>query len=203
MNSELDKVRNEIKYKKYKIVKPKNNNYNRKISKFLITIVLTLTTLIVLKSNTKLRTLFYQNVYETNFSFSSFNKLYKDHFGSPIPFSDILEKTETKTVFNEKLEYKEKSKYLDGVKLTVSKNYLVPTLESGMIVFIGEKEKYGNTVIIKQVDGIDVWYSNINVSSVKLYDYVEKGSFIGEVKDTNLYLVYKKDGKVLNYENYL
>ena len=129
--------------------------------------------------------------------------MYKDLFGSPIPFSDLIEKNKTSLVFDEKLQYKEKSKYLDGVKLTVSKNYLVPTLESGMVVFIGEKENYGNTIIIQQTDGIDVWYSNIKVSSVQLYDYVEKGSLIGETNDTNLYLVYKKDGKVLNYEDYI
>ena len=45
------------------------------------------------------------------------------------------------------------------------------------------------------------WYSNVN-SSLKLYDYIEKGSLIGESLNNNIYLVYKKDGKVLNYEDY-
>lgn len=203
MDNEIDRVRNEIKRKKNKKIIIPKKNYTKKINKLLITILLTVITLILLKSNTKLKTLFYKNVYEKNFNFATINKIYKDHFGSPIPFSNIIEKNNTSAVFNEKLEYSEKSKYLDGVKLTVSKNYLAPVLESGMVVYIGEKEKYGNTVIIQQIDGIDVWYSNINASNVKLYDFVEKGSFIGEVKDTNLYLVYKKSGKVLNYEDYL
>lgn len=203
MNSELDRVRNEIRNKRHVIKKEPKKSYSKHINKFLILILITITTLIVLKNNTKLKTMFYKNVYDTSFSFASINKLYKDVFGSPIPFNDIIEKKKTSLVFDEKLEYSEKSKYLDGVKLTVSKNYLVPTLESGMIVYIGDKDKYGSTVIIQQVNGIDVWYSNINASSVKLYDYIEKGSLVGEVKDTNLYLVYKKDGKVLNYEDYL
>ena len=199
---DIDEIRNEIKNKKRKkvtIIKKSSRILNR----FLLTIIITLITLISLKSNSKLRTVFYEKVYNKSFSFATINKLFKDKFGSPIPFSDVIEKKETKEVFNEKLAYKEKSKYLDGVKLTVSKNYLVPTLENGIIVFIGEKEDYGNTVIIEQVDGIDVWYSNINVSNVKLYDYLDKGSFIGEVKDNNLYMVFKKEGKVLNYENYI
>lgn len=131
------------------------------------------------------------------------NKVYKDIFGTPIPFSNLLNKNKTSLVFNEKLEYSDKSKYLDGVKLTVSNNYLVPTQVNGMVVFIGEKENYGKTVIISGTDGVDIWYSNMKTTSVKLYDYLEKGSLIGETNDTTLYLVYKKDGKVLNYEDYI
>lgn len=200
---DINEIRNEIKNKKRKKYIVSKKNKSNFLNKLLITIVITLITLITLKSNNKLRTLFYEKVYNKSFNFATINKLFKDKFGSPIPFSDVIEKSETKQVFNEKLEYKDKSKYLDGVKLTVSKNYLVPTLENGIIVYIGEKENYGNTVIIEQVDGITVWYSNINVSNVKLYDYLDKGSFIGEVKDTNLYMVFKKEGKVLNYEDYL
>lgn len=200
---DINDVRNEIKNKRNRNKKSINKKSSKKITKFLITIILTLTTLILLKSNTTLKTLFYEKVFTKNFNFATINKLFKDQFGSPIPFSEMLEQKETTPVFNEKLEYTEKSKYLDGVKLTVTKNYLVPTLESGMVVFIGEKENYGNTVIISGIDGIDIWYSNINASSLKLYDYVEKGSFVGEAKDTNIYLVYKKDGKVLNYEEHI
>ena len=72
-----------------------------------------------------------------------------------------------------------------------------------MVTFVGEKENYGNTIIIEQVDGVSLWYSNIDKENVKLYDYVEKGSLLGEVKGNTLYLVYKKDDNVLNYEDYL
>ena len=48
-----------------------------------------------------------------------------------------------------------------------------------------------------------MWYGNIKTVNVKLYDYVEKGSMIGEVSDDTLYLVYAKDNKFLNYEDYL
>ena len=205
MDNELLRVKMELKKKrrKEKEVKIKNNKFSKVLSKILITIVLTLITLISLKSNTKFKTFFYKNVYDTNFSFATVNKWYKDLFGSPIPFSDVIEKETTTPVFNESLEYSEKSKYKDGVKLTVTKNYLTPVLESGMVVFIGEKEGYGNTVIVQQVDGIDVWYSNLKTVSVKLYDYIEKGSLLGEVNDSTLYIIYKKEGKVLNYEEYL
>lgn len=201
MDNEIERIKREMKKKKGKNIKVKKKS--NKLNKLLILVIITLVTLITLKSNNNFRMEFFKKVFEKNFSFAKINKLYKDKFGSPIPFSDLIDNNKTEKVFNEKLEYKEKSKYLDGVKLKVSKNYLVPNLETGMVVFIGEKENYGNTVIIEQVDGVDVWYSNINSSNIKLYDYIEKGELVGEAKDETLYLLYKKDGKVLNYEDYI
>ena len=65
-----------------------------------------------------------------------------------------------------------------------------------------KKENYGNTVIVSLNTGIDVWYSNIN-ESIKLYDYVKEGELIGTSKDSTIYLVFKKDGNILNYEEYI
>ena len=71
-----------------------------------------------------------------------------------------------------------------------------------MVVFIGNKEGYGNTVIIEDLDGIYNWYGNIDNTSLKLYDYVDNGTLVGEVNNT-LYLVFSKGDKYLNYEEYL
>ena len=89
------------------------------------------------------------------------------------------------------------------LELKVDKNYMVPALDSGIVVFIGDKEDYKDTVIVQQANGIDVWYSNVSVDNLKLYDYIEKGSLIGEVKTDSLYMVFKKDGKVLDYKDYI
>lgn len=198
MDNDIKMIKSKIKKKNKKTNKNRSSLYGF-ISKLLITIILTLITLILLKSNNKLKTFFYNKVYDNNISFATINKWYENHFGSSIPFKELVEK-DTKVVFNNKLEYSKKEKYLDGVKLSVDKNYLVPILESGMVVYIGKKEEYGNTVIVQQVNGVDVWYGNINNPNVKLYDYVEKGKLLGDVKNNNLYLVFKKDGKVLSYE---
>ena len=80
---------------------------------------------------------------------------------------------------------------------------MVPALESGIIIFIGEKENYGETIIIEQTNGIDVFYSNITKNNFKLYDYVEKGTYLGETKDDKLYLIFQKNGEVLNYKDYI
>ena len=72
-----------------------------------------------------------------------------------------------------------------------------------MVIYIGEKENYGNVIIIEGVDGIDIWYGNMETTTTKLYDYVNKNTYLGTTKDNILYLVYQKDGKFLDYKEYL
>lgn len=169
------------------------------LSKFLITIVLTLIILIILKTNVSFKTKFYKYIFEDSISFVQINDMYEKYFGSPIPFKKYFE-DKTKSVFNETLSYKEQTLYKDGVALTVDDNYLVPILESGMVIFVGDKDDYGKTVVIEQVDGLEIWYGNLENTNVSLYDYVEKGNLLGETKGNKLYLVYKKDGKVIKYD---
>jgi len=199
----IETIRNEIRNRKTKkSTSIKVPTYlNKYLSKFLIAMAFTLVTLIVLKGDKSLQPIFYKEVYDTNFSFATVNNLYEKYLGSPLPFKDFFKDIEP--VFNEKLTFSEANKYIDGVKLTVEKNYLVPNQLSGLVVFIGEKEGYGNTVVIQQVNGIDLWYSNLTDVSVKLYDYVEKGTLIGTTIDNYLYLVFKKDGTALDYEDYI
>lgn len=178
------------------------NFWFKQISKVCISIILTLAILILLKAKPELKSSFYSNVYEKNISFASINSLYEKFAGSPLPFSDLMNSS-TATVFNETLSYSEKHKFLDGVKLVVEDNYLVPALDSGLVVFIGNKENYGNTIIVQQSNGIDVWYSNIENITVSMYDYIEQGKFLGEINTKELYLVFKKDGEVLEYEQYI
>lgn len=188
--------------KKNKSKSSKFNKYLKKIVvQVLICIILVLSTLIIVTKSTKARSLIKENVYEKNFSFATFNKLYKKYFGGNIPFSDKLFKEQS--VFNETLTYKSHEKYKDGVKLEVEKNYLIPILESGIVVFTGEKENYGNIAIIQSTSGIDYWYGNVANLNVKLYDYVEKGSLLGEVDGNTLYMLFQKDGKYLNYKDYI
>lgn len=139
------------------------------------------------------------NVYENNFSFSKVKKLYNKYLGNIMP--NIFDNTSP--VFNEELSYLSKEKYLDGVMLKVNNNYLVPSIENGMVSYIGEKEKYGNVIVVSSEDGVDIWYGNMNMTSVKLYDYIDKGNYLGEVKDDKLYLVYVKDNSFLDYNEYL
>ena len=162
----------------------------------MITILITITTLLVLKIKPDLKSSFYEYVFHKQISFVQINEFYEKYLKDVLPFQDLWK---VEPVFQEKLTYSSISKYKDGSCLTVSSSYLVPILEDGMVIYMGEKEDYGLTVIIEQANGMEVWYSNLKNYRVKLYDYVEKGTLLGEV-DNKLYIVIKKDGKYLNYE---
>lgn len=168
-------------------------------SKILITIILTLLVLILIKSNQNFKMYFYNNIYEKSISFAKINSLYQTKFGSILPLKNV---ENTKKVFNEEIIYEEYEKYFDGVLLHVNDNYLVPAKKSGVVVYIGEKENYGKVIIVNGDDGVDIWYGNLENVNVSLYDYIEDGTYIGSV-NKDLYLVFKKDGKYLDYEKYI
>lgn len=194
---------NNIYTSKFKNVQSKkSSNYVSKIfSKVLISIIFFLVSMIYINFNSTNKELFKKYFFEDNFNFNYFTNLYNKYFGEILPPQEDI--TDDKMVFNETMTYKNIEKYQDGYSLEVEQNELIPILQSGLIVFVGEKENYGNTIIIQGIDGVDIWYSNINLEGYKLYDYVEKGKILGTVTDTHIYLVFNKNGTFLGYEEYL
>lgn len=171
------------------------------LSKIMLLLVIFLSLSIYLKCKPEQKLFFYEKLFNTNFPFAKVNNLYQQYLGNVIPFIDFF--TPSAPVFAENFVYKTTNIYKDGVALTVAPNYLVPSQEKGIIIFIGEKEDYGKTIIIQQENGIDLWYGNLANINVNLYDYVDKGTYLGEVKGEKLYLVYKREGTILDYKNYL
>lgn len=167
------------------------------LTRVLISIILFLSIGIFVNSNDKNLLLFKNNIYDKSFNFTKVSNWYNKYFGSIVkkPSPDKV------VVANKGLTYDSASNHLDGVKL--SNVNLVYPFKSGIVVYIGNKEGYGNTVIIQGMDGIDYWYGNVDNLSVKLYDYVESDNILGEATNNTLYLVFQKDGKVLNYEEFL
>lgn len=191
----------------HKVNKTKNVNIWRNLilsflNKSLISGLLLISTLCMIKMYPDTKEFIEKRVYQDNISFAAINNFYEKYFGDIFPMDSIL-KDNTRMVFNEQLVFHDQEKYLDGVKLTVDKGYLVPVLDSGIVVFIGDKEKYGPIIIIQQVNGVDVWYVGVDSSSIKLYDYVEKGDLLGEALETEICLVYQKAGEFLDYQEYL
>lgn len=184
---------------KKKLVLKKNvRNF---ITRALITVIIFLIGMILVKGDSSIKNGILKQVYDTNFKFTKIKSVYEKYFGNILSVDKLA--IDEKQVFQESLSYQKANSYLDGVKLKVSENYMVPVLESGIVIFMGEKDGYGNTVVIEQVDGIDVYYSNISTDGIELYDYVEKGKLLGEAQDRKLYLVFQKDGSYLNYKEYI
>jgi len=196
---------NEIDPSKYEKIINRNVPKQKKsylrwlLIRIMIVVVLFLSLAIFYKTNNNFKDYIDKYLYSDSISFTKIKKFYNKYLGGVLP--KIKEKN-TSLVFNEKINYTNKEKYYDGVCLEVGANYLVPVLEEGMVVFIGYKDHYGNTLIIESLDGIYYWYGNISNTSLKLYDYVEKNSFIGEASN-NLYLVFSKDDSYLDYEEYI
>ena len=178
----------------------KNKSTFSILNKILLSGIILLIVLCTTKVNNNFKNWIQKNVYQTNFSFASLNKTYEKYFGSVFPIPEI---DTTTPVFNEQLTYSKEEAYKEGVKLTVTDNYLVPVIESGIVVFMGNKDNYGNVIIVQQVNGIDVWYVGVENSNIKIYDYIEKGSLLGEATNNEIYLYYQKGGEFLNYKEYL
>ena len=184
--------------------KKEDYNYTKKLInkiayKFLLSILLFLLFLICNKKIEGFNSFIYDKIYSSNISFAKINNWYESHFGSIFPVKSITEVQ----VFDEALSYKSKESFLDGVKLTVNDNYIVPSINDGIIIFLGEKENYGKTIIIEDELGVDTWYCNINIGNINIYDYVNKGDYLGEVIDNKLIMVFQKEGKIEDYNKYI
>ncbi len=186
---------------------PKKSNLSPKlkyvkglISRILLTVIFVLTSIIFTNMNSKNKELYQKYVLEDSLSFTKINNLYHDLFGEV----DFINKNnpESKSVFFNSINYKNLEKYKNSSKLTVGLNEVVNAIKSGIVVFIGEKDDLGNTVIIQGNDGIDIWYSNITDTDIKVYDYIESGNILGTSNGDFIYLTINKDGEYLSYEEY-
>ena len=186
--TKIDEVKNRIKNKKNNTEEKSNSKFKEFLLKFFIVVVVFFLGTIAVRKDNNIKQAIYKNIYNNNFSFAKFKSIYNQYIGNIIPFQNIFNE---KKVFSEKLEYLSSSKYNKGVKLKLSDNYAIPIIKGGIVIFVGEKENIGQTVIIQQSDGIDVWYGNLSSVNMKLYDYVSDNAIVGSAKNNELYLVSK------------
>ena len=184
--------------KRFKTKKSSRNILSKTFSKILISIIFVLSSLIFTNISDKTYALYKDNVINNNIRFSKIRRTYEKYFGKIVP-----NKTDnTKAVFNEVENNYKIEPYLDGEKLTYNGETNIVAIQSGIVVYIGEKENLGNTVIIQGIDDADIWYSGIKNCNLKLYDYVSKDKVIGQVDDT-LYLNIIKNKNHLKYDEYI
>lgn len=175
----------------------KNKKYIKSLLvRVLLSIIFILVVSIFVNYSNKNLLLFKNYFYDTAFNFSGVTKVYNKYFGKVFPTT-----TEPVIPVDKELNYSSVNTYKDGAAL--SDVTAVYPFKSGIVVFIGQKEEYGDTVIIQGMDGIDYWYSNVENINVKLYDYIEANTIISNAKENTLYVLFMKDEKFLNYEEYL
>lgn len=178
-------------YEEYKNKKDsKANNIFKKILSKLFTIVI-FTMIVITLSNMspKFKSFIVDKVLNSTIDFSFVNKLSNK-------VTNVF-KTSNNTLPVVKEENNRKEKYKDGIKYIVNKGASVNIKDSGIVTYIGNKDGYNNTVIIQQSNGYYAWYGNIK-EEVKLYDYIESGSKIGETLTNEYYYILLKDNKPVN-----
>lgn len=169
--------------------------------KTLVVVAIFLGTLIYIKKDDKNKESIKKIVYQNSLSFAKIYNVYKKYLGDLIPFKNTF-KENVKKVSQDKLTYEKIVKEDNGYILTVSNDYPVSSIKSGIIVELRKDDKYNNIIKIQDKSGLNITYGLLDEVDVKLYDYVEKGQLLG--KCTNkLYLIFEKDSKYLSYEEYL
>ena len=73
----------------------------------------------------------------------------------------------------------------NGQRITIEtgKGAMVEAMNGGLVLEIGEKEGFGQTVVIQHPDKRKSWYGNLSSVNVTLYQYIEKGTVVGKATD--------------------
>ena len=207
--SEIDEIKRKNKLKREKYVDgthqeksnlPKNLKYIKGlISRILITVIFVLGSVIFTNISDSNKQLYQKYVLEDSLEFMKINELYQNVFGNV----DITKQNDDSEVVFGSITYTNIEPFKNGVKLTVGINEVVNVITSGIVVFIGEKDDLGNTIIIQGNDGVDIWYSNVTDTDIQVYDYVEKGNILGTSNSDDIYLTISRDGEFISYEEYM
>ncbi len=208
--SEIDQIIRKNKLKRERYVDgeasskteelPKNMKYIKGlISRTLIAIIFVLGSIIFTNISDENKELYQKYVLKDSLEFTKINELYQSLFGSV----DITNKDNDAEVVFGNITYTNIEPFKNGAKLTVGMNEVVNVITSGIVVFIGEKDDLGNTIIIQGNDGVDIWYSNITDTDIKVYDYLESGNILGTSNSDDIYITISKDGEFMSYEEYM
>jgi stage IV sporulation protein FA len=81
-----------------------------------------------------------------------------------------------------------------GIKIVAQAGDGVKAMDQGWVIFIGQKEGLGQTVVIQHADSTQSTYANLDHIQVAEQDWVEAGQIIGTTKgDQPLYFSLQKD----------
>lgn len=170
------------------------------LNKVLISLIIFVFLLIINKSNHKIINKIKSSILDESFNFVKINKISKKILGKEVLYYSKNDKSIQ--VNSDEINTLNVHKYYDGEKFEVSTDLPIGAIQSGVVVFVGNKDKYHNTVIIQCADGYTIWYGNLKDISIKTYDYIEKGNLLGSADGSEIYLLIEKDNKYYTYDEY-
>lgn len=160
------------------------------IFKFLASVCLVLLVAIMFRNQTPVldpAREFVAKSMKEDFQFASVSKWYENTFGEQLA---LLPSTESKEKENAKeIQYAlpASGKILEefgenGQRITIEigKDTSVEAMNGGFVEFVGQKEGFGNTVVIQHADKSESWYGNLSKVDVGLYEYIDTGTKIGK-----------------------
>lgn len=177
-----------------------NKSYSKAhkyITKVLLSIIILFSCLIICDLSAPGKAFIKKHVFEETFDFMEFKNIYNFLAGKKEEKQD-----ESKYALKSFINYKSKEKYLNGEKYFTNAGEVLCALESGIVIFTGEKESLGPTIIIQGSNGFDFWYSGVEDINPKLYDFIKKDDIVGVLKEEFI-LQIVKDDKYYTYEEYL
>ncbi|WP_062355481.1 M23 family metallopeptidase [Bacillus kwashiorkori] len=150
-----------------------------------------------------------KNVMEKEFQFATVADWYESTFGKPLalfpkqnPLTEEKERSYALPASAKIVENFDKDN--QGVTIQTVINAPVETIQSGKIIFAGEKETTGKTVIVQHKDNSQAWYGQLSEINVKVYQEVSPGEKLGIVSPSEdeftgqFYFAIKKDEQFID-----
>ncbi len=138
---------------------------------------------------------------QTNANIYPLFNWYESTFGDVIPIS---EQNDTMQVFSP-LNTLLTKPFGNGVLVELDSFTPVQSFTDGLIIYIGDNDEYGKSVIVQTKDGNEYIYGNLESTNLSLYSRIYEGTIIGAAKvnplspqNNQLYLAIRKDGVYLN-----
>lgn len=197
-------------YKKLKLKQKDQKHFKINtafVNKFLISIIIVLSSLILTNFNSKIKSFYQDYLLEHNLPFYNINEIYQKYIGHLDKDNDNKTDNQDKETIdvantNDLSNYPQEQQQ-NQTAINVGLDYPVTLLNSGIIVYIGNKDDLKNTIIVQGNDGVDIWYSNVSNTDYSLYDYVKKGQILGATSSENLLITIVKDGNYLKFNEYI
>ncbi len=152
-------------------------------------------------------------VYQKEFQFASVSSWFEDTVGKPFAFlpEESVNESKNNNAADNRFAtpatgtiMKSFVKDGQGVLIKTSNSTSVDTIKEGVVIYAGEKETHGKTVIVQHPDKSESWYAHLQEINVNLYEQIKKGTKVGIVSPSDepdkgeFYFALKANGKFID-----
>jgi stage IV sporulation protein FA len=85
-----------------------------------------------------------------------------------------------------------------GIKVSTTAGSELKAIDEGWVIFVGDKEGLGQTIMIEHADKTVSLYGSVNQAKVKLQDWVQPGQVIGIADGESLFFSLQKNKEFID-----